>query len=199
MGGIALITFKQFRRVVLTSLILAGVAATNAQADELPMRKSGFWQITLSTGVKGNNLIESPKIHQCVDDAPETLRKYAEQMQKANKACPKIDARKTATGYVIDAECAIAKMSTQVAGDFETTYTLDQTATITNPMTNNVIYTVTKGKGKWLGACPTGWKAGDFQIPGNHKVEDSPVGTVGHILTMSLLIAVLHLYAEDNK
>jgi hypothetical protein len=187
-GGIALAKLKQFRRVVLIGFALAGLAASNAYADELPVRKSGFWQITTSAKIKDSSSTKNIKIQQCIDNAPETLRKDLVMMEDVGKACPKIDARKTATGYTIDAECFMLKTHAQVAGNFNTTYTIDQTITITDPSSNKVIHSVMTSKGEWLGACPAGWKAGDGHMYGIPKSE-FPVGSVGHIIGLSMAFA----------
>jgi hypothetical protein len=164
------------------------------------MRKSGFWQITLSTGIEGSSSTEKLKVRQCIDNTPELLHQDSMLMRAARKACSKIDARKTTTGYTINAECLVdthtVNMLAQVTGDFNTTYTMDQTATITDP-NNKVIRTVMTGKGEWLGACPSEWKAGDGEMPNIRKTSGFPVGTLEHILVLSMSFANLFLNGED--
>jgi hypothetical protein len=167
-----LIKFKQIKRIALISLALTGLTALNAQADELPMRKAGLWEVTISTGIKGGNSMPELKIRQCTDKTVETQLRDSMTMQTARQACSKVYTQKTATGYVVDAECATMIAQTNISGDFETSYTMDQTATIKDPTSGKTIHTVTTGKGKWLGAaCPAGWKAGDVELPGGRKMN----------------------------
>lgn len=148
-----------------SALLLAMVAVTNVQASELPVRKAGLWEVK-ATHEGGRS---SSPMRQCTDAA---FEKEMGGIMKKEGICQKQDIRKTATGYVIDSECKIMGMTTtsraEITGDFNSSYKMKQTAQTQGGAGGKAgqdsSITI---EGKWLGACPAGWKPGDMEVEGD--------------------------------
>jgi hypothetical protein len=88
----------------------------------------------------------------------------------AQQICSKQDIQKTATGYVSDSVCSVAGVSvsshSEIAGDFNSAYTVTTTSH-SEPGAKSVPRDiVTKIEAKWLGACKPDQKPGDIVMPG---------------------------------
>jgi hypothetical protein len=158
---------RQFTPLFRASVwLLALVAAMGAQADELPVRKAGLWEIKMSGGAGAST-------RQCITSAVE--KEMWEMAISGGMDCSKMDIRKTASGYVIDAACKIGEMMsvtsrTEFTGDFNSAYTMKQTGRVETkghgPQDTSVAI-----QAKWLGACPPDWKPGDTELPGGSKIN----------------------------
>jgi hypothetical protein len=144
---------------------------TPAHADELPARKAGLWEMkmTLPTG-------QEQTTRQCTDPSTE---KAMQNMALAGgiMTCSKLDIRKTAGGYTVDAVCSMSSpmamtttSHTEYTGDFSSAYTMKQTGRVEMdkmpPQNTN-----TTIQAKWQGACPSGWKPGDTELPGGRRMN----------------------------
>jgi hypothetical protein len=108
--------------------LLAAVAADNAGADDLPIRKAGLWEIKMAR--TGSPLPEMTMQH-CTD---ETTDKDMNNMVSpmAKQICSKQDIQKTATGYLTDSLCSVGGVSiashSEINGDFNSAYTVTTTS-----------------------------------------------------------------------
>ncbi|MDR0775650.1 MAG: DUF3617 domain-containing protein [Azonexus sp.] len=159
-----------------SGLLLALAAATGAQADELPTRKAGLWEMKISSAGMPENITR-----QCIDAAFEKEMKGMAASLGGQHKCSKQDIRKTSAGYVIDAVCETMGMTitshTEFTGDFNSAYTMKQTGRVQGKTTGKAGQdTAMTMQAKWLGACPAGWKPGDIEIPGGTRinVKDMP-------------------------
>ena len=136
-----------------SALLLAIVAASAGAADELPMRKPGYWE-NKGRMDKMPAAARSSIWHECVNAASE--KKLGLTGDVAKKMCPKINVQRTGNGYVVDTECIIGNNSIaqhmEITGSFESATTVKTSEATT--------------EAKWLGACPADWKAGDQDLPG---------------------------------
>lgn len=160
------------RRLTLIPLATALVmAAAAAQADELPTRKAGLWEIRMAQ--QGAPLADMT-IQHCTDET--TDRKMTSSVQPmTQQSCAKQETRKTATGYVIDAVCEVAGMTTtsrsEITGDFNSAYTVKVTSHSDRPipgLPKNASMTL---EAKWVGACKDGQRPGDIVMPGGVKMN----------------------------
>jgi len=162
------------RRFVLCSgyLLFAIAAATGAQADELPLRKAGLWEMKVETA--GSPM---PKItmQQCTDESVDKeLNNNASPMLK--QICSKQELRKTATGFVSESVCEVGGMTmtthAETTGDFNSAYTVKSTSRVQGEAAGaagrEVNATV---EAKWLGACKADQKPGDIMMPGGIKMN----------------------------
>jgi Protein of unknown function (DUF3617) len=146
-------------------LLVAG-PADHARADDLPIRKAGLWEIRMVR--TGSSLPEMTMQH-CTD---ETIDKEMNNMVSpmAKQICSRQDVQKTATGYASDAVCNIAGVSmashSDIAGDFNSAYSVTTTSHSDLGSKGVPHDTVTKIEAKWLGPCKADQKPGDIVMPG---------------------------------
>ena len=160
---------SRFIALFCGSCLLLAVAA---QAEELPARKAGLWEIKITASAGGAASPMQQSTRQCVDAASEKkMGVVANQM-----TCSKRDTRKTAGGYVIDAVCEVGGMAvtshTEITGNFDSGYTMKQTGHIQSGAAGKAgMDTTTTIEAKWQGACPAGWQPGDTELPGGRKMN----------------------------
>lgn len=152
------------RRVLFAILSLA-TGATAAQALDLPTRKAGLWELTMS--FEGRSL--PPQVmKQCTDAASDRLMNM--NFSNSNEMnCAKQDVTKTATGLTIDSVCTFAGATTtshaEMTGSFDSAYTVAVTSKREGgpPMPGAKPGAETRMSiaAKWLGPCANGQKPGD--------------------------------------
>jgi hypothetical protein len=171
--------------VGIASGLLALLATSYANADELPIRKPGLWEMT----VVRNGSSSEAKIQQCTDEASDKeLVTTFSPMSK--EVCSKRDTEKTATGYVSDSVCGTAGVSitshSEITGDFNSAYTIKSKAhTQGGPAAIQGDHDTTV-EAKWLGACKPDQKPGDIIVPGGLKVNIHDLDKLKSFLPKSL-------------
>jgi hypothetical protein len=156
-------------RFWLLPLLLA--PATAAQAIDLPTRKPGLWELKMQrAGASGDDIT----MQHCTDETTDKKMTSAVQPM-ATESCTKQDIQKTATGYVNDAVCNIAGMTSkshaEINGDFNSAYTVKVTTQNENPLPGVPKTANMTLEAKWLGACKDGQKPGDIVMPGGIKMN----------------------------
>ena len=155
-------------------LPLAVLVAANVQADELPDRKAGLWELKMF--VPGTPETTS---RQCIDAAFEKEMKGMFASLGGEKVCSKLDTKKTSTGYVVDAVCESYDITTtsrtEFIGDFNSAYVMKQTWSVQAKGGGKGKAKTMMVQAKWLGACPADWKPGDVEMPGGHRVNAKDV------------------------
>jgi hypothetical protein len=160
------------RRLVSLCLgccFVSWLPALSAAADELPVRKSGLWEMKV---VKTGSSLPDMTMQHCTDEATDKdMSNMVSPMAK--QSCSKQDVRKTATGYVGDSVCNLAGVSmtshSEITGDFSSAYTVKTTAHMERA--GKPLDTVTTIEAKWLGACKADQKPGDIVMPGGFKMN----------------------------
>jgi hypothetical protein len=150
------------------------MAAASAQADEYPVRKAGLWEQKMKVSMAGAGAMPEMVMRQCTDAAFEKEMKGSNVSGGSGQECSKMDIKKTAAGYVIDAVCTSSAggttmtvtSRTEVAGDLTSAYTIKSSNTMKQSGQSQGMSTTMTGSAKWLGACPSGWKPGDIEMPG---------------------------------
>jgi hypothetical protein len=146
--------------------LLAAAPADRAWADDLPIRKTGLWEIKMAR--TGSPLPEMTMQH-CTD---ETTDKDMNNMVSpmAKQICSKQEIHKTATGFVTDSLCSVGGVSiashSEINGDFNSAYTVTTTSHSDLGDKGTPRDTVAKIEAKWLGACKPDQKPGDIVMPG---------------------------------
>ena len=144
----------------VTSLLLASGAASGQ--DNLPKRKSGLWEIKMSTA---QGMVVSHCVDQARDDA---LR---QQMMRGNDpaSCTRSNFQRTAGGMSFDSVCEFnnskMKSHTTITGDFDSAYKMQMHTTYDPPLMGKSEGDMTIDA-KWLGACKPGQRPGDMVMPG---------------------------------
>ena len=151
--------------------LLALWPANNAGAVELPVRKSGLWEMkVLNPGSPAPEMT----MQQCTDAT--TDKDMATSFSPmAKDVCSKQDIQKTATGYVTDSVCGIGGMSikshAEIVGDFNSAYTVKSTSHSEGGPAGVPRDSTTTIEAKWLGACKADQKPGDIVMPGGMKIN----------------------------
>ncbi len=142
-------------------LLLAGALALhlvvrNVSADSLPTRKTGLWQIEMTTDGAGPAGAQSMK--QCIDAATDQkMMKMGNDMAAQMGAkCEKQSIRKQGADYVAESDCSFSgtrMISKSVfTGDFNSAYSGDTSVTY-NPPLMGMSTMAMKMKAKYLGDC----------------------------------------------
>jgi hypothetical protein len=161
------------RRLLLFCLgccLLTLVAAAGANAEDLPVRKAGLWEMKL---VRVGSALPEMTIQHCTD---ETTDKDMNNMVSpmAKQICSKQDVQKTATGYISDSVCSLGGGSltshSEIVGDFSSAYSVT-TVSHADKGPANLRDSTTKIEAKWLGDCKPGQKPGDIVMPGGFKLN----------------------------
>ena len=162
---------RQLLAVCLGCCLLASLPASEAAAVEVPVRKAGLWEMKI---VRTGTQLPEMSMQHCTDEA--TDRDMNTGMAPAAKdVCTKNDLQKTATGYVADSACNIGGASitshSEIAGDFNSAYTVKTTAHTENGPAVVPRDSTTTIEAKWLGACKPDQKPGDIVMPGGFKLN----------------------------
>ena len=141
------------------------VFLAEAQADELPARKPGLWEVRTSIGDNSRVL----GVQQCIDAATDQLLQSSAGPFSAS-LCQAREVKRSEGLITIDSHCTVGgKTGTAhavISGSFESAYTMTVTAEGGGlPPAKMTI------QGKWLGACAAGQQPGDVIMPGGAKVN----------------------------
>jgi Protein of unknown function (DUF3617) len=171
--------------ICLASGLLALLAASQARADELPIRKAGLWEMRM---VRNGSSSETT-IQQCTDEASDKELVTAISPM-SNEICSKKDIQKNATGYVSDSVCGAAGVSisshSEITGDFNSAYTIkSKSHTQGGPAAIQGDHETTV-EAKWLGACKADQKPGDVIMPGGLKMNIHDLDKLKSLLPKSL-------------
>ncbi len=156
----------QYLSLFIALLLASPVAAASFDA---PKRKSGLWEIKMSSGqAKG-----MPAMQQCVDEKTDDLTK--QEMSAAQKTqCSKNDMRKEGDKIVVESVCKMENSTATTravfTGRFDSAYKADIKSTFEPPLkgmkeSSSVI------EAKWLGPCKAGQKPGDMSMPGMPNIN----------------------------
>jgi hypothetical protein len=151
--------------------LLASWPANNASAVELPVRKSGLWEMkVLQTGSPAPEMT----MQQCTDETTDKDMSTSFSPM-AKDVCSKQDIQKTATGYITDSICGIAGVSiksrAEISGDFNSAYTVKSTSRSEGGPAGMARDSTTTIQAKWLGGCKADQKPGDIMMPGGMKIN----------------------------
>lgn len=166
------------RKSVTAGLVIAGslaCAATGAQADDLPTRKAGLWEVTLHMA-SGNMPTQTMKF--CTDAATDAeLYKFG--MNAAQGMCSRYDLHRNGNVATIDTECKMGemKMTSHSVMNFtgDSAYKTDIQSHFDPPMMGRSESTMTQ-QAKWTGPCPADMKPGDLVGPNGMKMNMKSIG-----------------------
>jgi hypothetical protein len=157
--------------LTLGACLLATLAAPDAAAVELPVRKAGLWEMKmLRPGAPAPEMT----MQHCTDET--TDKAMSSSFSPASKdMCSKQDIQKTAAGYVTDSVCTVAGVTmtthSEIVGDFNSAYTVEATSHSQGGPAAVPRDSTTAIEAKWLGACKADQKPGDIMMPGGVKMN----------------------------
>jgi hypothetical protein len=151
----------------LIALLTASSAASAASYDP-PRRKSGLWEVKVSSAqARGLQTMQ-----QCVDQKTDDL--LTSDMGGEKMSCSKSEFRKEGDKIVHDSICKIegstAKTRTVISGRFDAAYKIESKSTYEPPLAG-MRESTTVMDAKWLGACKAGQKPGDVSMPGMPNIN----------------------------
>jgi len=159
------------RQAILLFLPLI-LAASFAQAQDVPKRKSGLWEVKRTTArTEGKERI----VQMCIDQASDNaFRHLAEGMRSENCKTEKV--RRDGDRLLVDAVCnlgraqIIATTHAVVTGRFDSAYKIESKSTYEPPMRGK-----TEGsavlEARWLGACKPDQRPGDYILANGVKLR----------------------------
>ena len=151
--------------------LLALLPAADAAAIELPVRKTGLWEMKV---VRAGSPVPDMTMQHCTDET--TDKEMSTSFSPVGKEmCSRQDIQKTPTGYVSDSVCGVAGMTitshAEITGDFNSAYTVKSTSHADRGQASTPRDSSTTIEAKWLGACKADQKAGDIMMPGGVKMN----------------------------
>jgi Protein of unknown function (DUF3617) len=131
------------------------IAALPASATELPARKPGLWEITMSFE---NRNVPAQSLKQCVD-AGTTMPGQMGAAASAQSNCSRRDVQRSGDTTTIESTCTIAGKTTNarvvITGSLDSAYTMTMTSegdAVPGGKTSMTIAAT------WLGPCTAGQK-----------------------------------------
>ena len=155
-----------------TALCLCLLTSLGAVAEDLPVRKSGLWEIQSAiTGQASGNTMK-----QCIDAASDAkmMRMGKDMGKQVGANCAKNEFRKANEGFISESDCTIdgTRMVSRTVffGDFNSAYTGETTITYEPPVMGTSEQKMTVSA-KWIGPCEAGQQPGDIILPGGIKMN----------------------------
>jgi hypothetical protein len=151
-------------RLVTISLLALISFATAAWAVDMPSRRPGLWEISMSFG-DGN--AQAQVMRQCVDAATDQMMQ-SRAGPNGQRDCSKRDVEKSGDSITIDSTCVIAGQSRTshavITGSFDSAYTM----VLTSQGDSAPVMTM---KSKWLGPCTADQRPGDMIMANGMKIN----------------------------
>jgi len=154
--------------VLLVTLFTASTAASAASSSALK-RKSGLWEIKISSAQAQG----MPAMQQCVDEKSDDIMKG----DPNQASCSKSEFRKEGERMIHETVCNIqgstATTRSVFSGRLDSAYKVESKSVYEPPL-HGMRETRTVIDAKWLGPCAPGQRAGDVLMPGmpNINMED---------------------------
>ena len=173
-------------RLTPAVLALPLLFAVSAQAQDLPARKPGLWEIKM---VVGGHPLPIKDVRHCVDQSTDKMMNAALGLASL-QSCSKKDVQKSGNTTVIDSVCKVGKGTntahTVISGNFDSAYTV-QIDSKTEGVSKKGGAAALAGDNqvtidaRYLGACERGQKPGDIIMGGiKLNIQNMPdIGTLG--------------------
>jgi hypothetical protein len=161
------------------ALILAALlVATPALAQEMPARKAGLWEMTMT--FEGRNT-PPQTMQQCIDATTDKAMQDMSQGARG-QSCSKRETKKVGDTIVFDSVCntgaGTATSHGEVSGDFNSAYTVKINSKREGGPPNVPAETNMTVAATWVGACKADQKPGDIIMANGTKmnVNEMPKG-----------------------
>jgi uncharacterized protein YoaH (UPF0181 family) len=153
----------------LALLVILAASAAAAASFETPKRKSGLWEIKISSGqAKGSHAMQ-----QCIDEKTDDLMKKG-MSENQKPQCSKNEMRKEGDKVVAESVCKVQSSTATTravfTGQFDSAYKADIKSTYEPPMAG-MKESSSMIEAKWLGPCKAGQKPGDIVMPGMPNIN----------------------------
>jgi hypothetical protein len=146
-----------------TLLAATLLCAATAHAQDFPARKPGLWEMQLKTDQ------EAPVTMRHCIDAQTDARMQKMGQGLTQESCSRNTFKREGAGWVGESVCTMGKSTitsrSVVTGSFDSQVTMVLDATYSPPMMG-LSKSTTRVTQTHKGACPSGWKPGDMEMPG---------------------------------
>jgi hypothetical protein len=136
-----------------------------AFAQDAPRRKSGLWEVSMSSAQMPAPMVS----RQCVDEKTDD---FARRPQQGGEKCSKQSARREGGSVVVESVCQIegstATSRGVFSGDFASAYKGEMTTRFSPPM-HGMTESKMNFQARLVGPCAPGQKPGDVSIQGMPK------------------------------
>lgn len=139
------------------------LSLTPVHAQDFPARKPGLWELQLKTDK------EAPvTMRQCIDAQTDArLQQMGKGLTQEN--CSRNTMKREGSGWVGESVCKMGNSTitsrSVASGSFDSQVTIVVDATYSPPMMG-IATSTTRVTQTFKGACPSGWKPGDMEMPG---------------------------------
>jgi hypothetical protein len=167
---------------LLAAAALAVPVTLHAQTIDLPQRKAGLWEVTMT--------VEQPKgmpamtSKMCVD--PATDREMMDYALKMSGTCKSLTARREGKSLVIDSDCTFAGKQTRsrtvLTGDFQSGYTSHTEGTMDDGDGRKPRATIVAQTATWKSADCPGMRPGDVTMFGGVKLNIKQIKAMSGLL-----------------
>ena len=158
------------RSVIIFLALLIGCGVAAAASADAPQRKSGLWEMKMSSGQMPGGMT----IQQCVDQKSDDISK----MQEPKSNCTKNVVRREGDKIVAESVCKMqgttATTRSVFTGKFDSAYKGEIRSTYDPPL-HGMRESSSMMEAKWLGPCREGQKPGDI-IMGGVKMNIRSIG-----------------------
>ena len=157
-------------RIHCLTLTAVALLPTLSNADDLPKRKSGLWEIV---GTSDRHEGAPQTIRMCTDDKTQDLLSRLSDQVGKNK-CSKRDVQNQGTQVITDSVCTIAQSQvtshTVMNFDSTTSFTIQMHSHFEPALLGKTESNSTQS-GKWVGACPADMKPGEMVSPNGVRIN----------------------------
>lgn len=159
----------RIRGLVAVSTVAGCVLPTVGQADELPARKAGLWEVSVRRVAEP--LASTQKVLQCTDRRAERVMLLA--VVPGQEHCHEMKVKKRAQEHEVHTTCYVhdnrVDASVRLSGDFRTFFRGSFDVRYSKPVRFDPGRT--EFEGRWLGACTAGQRVGDMVLPNGATVN----------------------------
>jgi hypothetical protein len=154
-------------------ILAAAVIATPALAQDMPSRKAGLWEMTMTFEGRG---APPQTMQQCIDASTDKAMQDMSQGARG-QTCSKREVKKVGDTIVFDSVCDAGMGTTTshgvVSGDFNSAYTIKiNSKRAGGPQVPNMPPETNMNiAAKWLGACKADQKPGDIIMANGMKMN----------------------------
>lgn len=160
--------------------IVVSAFAQPSGAEELPARKAGLWEITITSAQLPKQIIK-----QCADEATDRQMMQMGMDLAAGKTgvqCAKNETTKQGGHYTIETDCMMGPMrlvsKAVFSGDFSSQYTGELSARYDPPLMG-MSQSKTTMTAKWLGPCQAGQRPGDMIMSDGTSIDAATLKMLG--------------------
>jgi len=157
------------RFALLPAFAVAGLLPLAVHAADMPLRKSGLWEIKTETRAGGQKMPGPMTMQMCIDQRKDDLTADPRDSREVKQRCSKMDVRRSGDKTLIDSVCShegrTVTSHMTISGNMRTDYRMESTSRFAPPMEGISTMDSTMS-GKWLGPCKPGQAHGSVSMPG---------------------------------